>query len=108
MQSNPFPRRLTPAHGVFAFTAIFMGLFFLWPIGVTLREAFVRPDKGFTLEFVGEIFRNPVYMEGLWNSLKMAVGSTIGALLIALPLAVVAPPTPRRTVKGARAGLPAL
>ena len=90
MQSNPFPRRLTPAHGVFAFTAIFMGLFFLWPIGVTLREAFVRPDKWFTLEFVGEIFRNPVYMEGLWNSLKMAVGSTIGALLIALPLAVVA------------------
>jgi iron(III) transport system permease protein len=62
----------------------------VWPVCVTVKEAFVRPGGGFTFGFVAEIFRNPIYMEGLLNSLRMALGSTLGALVLALPLAVLA------------------
>jgi iron(III) transport system permease protein len=36
------------------------------------------------------VFSNPVYVEGLINSLKMALGSTAGAMVLALPLALLA------------------
>ena len=70
-----------------------MAMFFVWPILVTVQEAFVKPLAGggrkFTLEYVQLVFGNPVYVEGLINSLKMAAGSTLGAMLLALPLAVL-------------------
>lgn len=70
-----------------------MAMFFVWPILVTVQEAFVKPLEGggrkFTLEYVQLVFGNPVYVEGLLNSLKMAAGSTMGAMLLALPLAVL-------------------
>ena len=75
------------ALAVYAITAIFFFFFFLWPIGETLRGAFFTPTGEFTLAFILEVFRNPVYLEGLWNSLLMGVFSTLLALLIALPLA---------------------
>jgi iron(III) transport system permease protein len=72
---------------VFLFTAVFFALFFLWPIAEVLRAAFVGSDGQFTLAFLGEVFRNPLYLEGLWNSLQMGVGSTLLAALLAIPLA---------------------
>jgi len=85
------PRRLfTPPLAVLLLTAAIMGCFLVWPVCVTLKEAFVKPGGGFTLEFVGEIFRNPIYVEGLVNSFKMAVGTTMGSMILALPLAVLA------------------
>ncbi len=66
-----------------------MACFVVWPILVTVREAFIHPTDGFTFGYFWEIFRNPLYLEGLWNSLKMAIGSTLGSILIALPLAVL-------------------
>ena len=72
---------------VFFFTAVFFALFFLWPISEALRAAFVGADGQFTLAFIGEVFRNPLYLEGLWNSLQMGVWSTLLAALIAIPLA---------------------
>lgn len=85
------PRRIfTPPLAVLLLTAAIMGCFLVWPVCVTLKEAFVKPGGGFTLEFVAEIFRNPVYVEGLVNSFKMALGTTIGSMILALPLAVLA------------------
>jgi iron(III) transport system permease protein len=84
-------RRFTAPHAVFLLTAVFMACFLIWPVCVTVKEAFIDPQKGgFTLEFVKMIFSNPIYQEGLWNSFKMAVGTTIGSMILALPLAVLA------------------
>jgi len=73
---------------IFALTALFFVFFFALPIWETIRGAFQRPSGGgFTLDYAIEVFRNPIYLEGLWNSLLMAVFSTLLTALIALPLA---------------------
>ena len=72
---------------VFFFSIGFFGLFFVWPIGEILRGAFVGSDGHFTFDFISEVFRNPIYVEGLWNSLQMGVWSTLLAATIAIPLA---------------------
>ncbi|NWK55358.1 iron ABC transporter permease [Verrucomicrobiaceae bacterium N1E253] len=55
---------------------------------MTLAVAFRNQDGGFTLDYLIGVFRNPVYLEGLWNSFLMGIGSTLAALLIAFPLAL--------------------
>jgi iron(III) transport system permease protein len=74
---------------VFAFMAIFFGCFFAYPIWTTVRVAFETPDHHFTLDFVGEVFRNHLYREGLVNSFTIATWTTLGCLMMALPLAVL-------------------
>ncbi len=84
-------RLFTPPLAVLLLTVAIMGCFLVWPVCVTLKEAFVDPKTGgFTMGFVREIFSNPIYIEGFINSFKMAVGTTIGCLILALPLAVLA------------------
>ncbi len=78
-----------PSYGFLLFIMLVMGCFFIYPIYNTVSEAFRKPGGGFTLEYVGQIFSNPIYREGLLNALKMAAGSTLGAMLLALPLAVL-------------------
>lgn len=75
---------------VYALTLAFLGCFFIWPIGATLGGAFFDADRKFTFEFVAEVFRNRIYLEGLGNSLFLAIGSTALSFAIALPLAFVA------------------
>ncbi len=72
---------------VLFFSIGFLGLFFVWPIAETLRGAFVGGDGRFTVDYISEVFRNPIYVEGLWNSLQMGVWSTLLAATIAIPLA---------------------
>ncbi len=76
-------------HIIFALTALFFFFFFLLPIWETLGGAFRHPGGGFTLDYFIEVFRNPIYLEGLWNSLQMGVYSTILTAAIALPLALL-------------------
>ena len=64
-----------PSYGFLLFIMIVMGCFFLYPIYNTVREAFTKPGGGFTMEYVVQIFINPIYREGLVNALKMAAGS---------------------------------
>ncbi len=75
------------AIAVYAVTSIFFFLFFLWPIGQTLRGAFMDADGHFTAQYVAEVFRNRIYLEGLRNSFLMAVCSTTLAGLLSIPLA---------------------
>ncbi len=75
---------------VFGFTGLFFALFFLYPIVQTLRGAFVDGDGTVTFDYVIEVFRNPIYVEGLQNAFMLAVFSTILSLFIALPLAFLA------------------
>ncbi len=81
-------RRL--AIGIYAFTALFFAVFFVWPILQTLNGAFFDTDGAFTFDYVIEIFHNPVYMEGLSNAFWLAVCATALCILLALPLAFLA------------------
>ncbi len=78
------------AIAVFGFSCLFFFFFFLWPIGETVRGAFSTPGQAFTLSYLLEVFRNPVYVEGLVNAFVLAVVSTALTLAIALPLALMA------------------
>ena len=69
--------------------ALFFGVFFLFPVLMVLGEAFMDKEGGFTLAYVIQVFANPVYLEGLWNALLLGVTSTVAALLIAFPLALL-------------------
>ena len=50
-----------------------------WPTSptTTVREAFFY-NNTFTLDFVVQIFRDPLYVEGLVNAFLLASCSTIG------------------------------
>ena len=75
---------------IFTVTGLFFLLFFLLPIWTTVREAFQTTDGDFTIAYIIEVFKNPIYLEGLVNSLKMGVFSTLLSIAIALPLALIA------------------
>lgn len=77
------------AIAVYALTACFFASFFIYPIWHTVREAFVTPEGKLTGAYLAELFRNPLYLEGLANSFWMGLFTTVAALLIALPLALV-------------------
>ena len=65
----------------------FFGLFFVWPIVVAVRGAFLDQTGALTFDYIREVFRNPIYLEGFVNALRLAVGSTIVAFALAAPLA---------------------
>jgi len=69
-----------------AFTGVLFAVLFLWPLARVISGGFFT-ESGFTLEFLAGVFRNPVYAEGLRNSLGIAVGTTTLAILISLPAA---------------------
>ncbi len=71
----------------FVVCALF-AVFFIYPAGMVVKQAFEGPH-GFTLEFFSTIFKNPIYREGLWNSFALGAASTLAALAIAFPLALV-------------------
>jgi len=74
----------------FSLTAFFFLCFFAWPILQILKGGFIDADGGFTPGYFLEVFRNPLYLEGLVNSFGMALYSTLLSLFIALPLAIMA------------------
>ena len=63
-----------------------LGLLFLFPLFLVVKGGF-WVDGAFTLRYFLEVFRNPIYAEGLANSFGIAAGTTTLATLIALPLA---------------------
>ena len=75
---------------VYAATLLFFACFFLLPVTETLRGAFFDQDGKFTIAYITEVFRNPIYLEGLRNSFIVALSVTILSMLIALPLAWIA------------------
>ena len=72
-----------------AVVTLFFAIFFLFPVIMVIGEAFVDRDGGLTLDYISQVFVNPVYLEGLWNALLLGVTSTLATLLIAFPLALL-------------------
>lgn len=66
------------------FAALAGGMF--WPLFKVIGGGcFV--DGKFTAKYLLGVFRNPIYLEGLLNSLVIAACSTIAASMLAIPLA---------------------
>jgi iron(III) transport system permease protein len=74
---------------VFIVTALFFAAFFLWPVLQILKGGFVDADGNLTFAYLFALLGDPTYVGGLRNSFLLACASTLLALLIALPLAVV-------------------
>ncbi|MEM8952573.1 MAG: iron ABC transporter permease [Verrucomicrobiota bacterium] len=74
--------------GVFAFTVAFLLTFFVYPIWITIREAFIV-DGEFTPYYFLQVFQNPLYLEGLKNAFLIGLFTTVGSLILSIPLAVV-------------------
>jgi iron(III) transport system permease protein len=69
--------------------ATLLGLLMVWPL-VEVIGGGCREQGAFTLKYLQGVFLNPVYAEGLINSLGIAAGTTLLAALIAIPLAWLA------------------
>ena len=85
--------RLTGQYALLAALLALLSLTLLYPIFLTVKGAFatdVVSGEGFTTVHVRMVFEDPVLVSGLLNSFKIATGTTTLAVLIALPLAVVA------------------
>ncbi|MBR1609644.1 MAG: iron ABC transporter permease [Kiritimatiellae bacterium] len=75
--------RWTP---LFLAVCAILSVLFLLPIFLVVKGGF-WDDGGFTLRHLLSVFRNPVYSEGLFNSVCIATGTTSLCLLVSLPLA---------------------
>lgn len=78
------------AIGITAFVTALFAVFFIYPALSVIGEAFKTPDGKFTMDFISDVFRNPVYREGLWNALGLGVASTFATFLLAFPLSLLA------------------
>lgn len=77
-------RRL--AHFIFWTTLAILGVALLAPLWMVVRGGFFVGGE-FTLKYLTGVFENPIYAEGLLNSLMIAVGTTLLVTLISVPLA---------------------
>lgn len=78
------------ARFVFAATLVFFAAFFLWPILQVLHGGFIDADGQLTFAHLATLISDPIYLGGLANSFLLAATSTLLAMAVALPLAVVA------------------
>lgn len=66
----------------------------VYPIMLTIGVGFLSDPtdirSGFTLRHILAIFQDPTLVAGLLNSLKIAAGTTTLAIIIAMPLAIIA------------------
>lgn len=82
--------RTLPLWLIYGIVVTFLTLFFLWPVGHVVGAAFLDADGKFTAEYFVEVFRNPIYVEGLANAFWLGVASTALSVALALPLALLA------------------
>lgn len=75
------------AIAVFLLTALFFAAFLAWPILQTVEGAFIDGSGKWTFDYIIEVFRNRVYLEGLMNAGALAVVSTLFTAALAIPLA---------------------
>lgn len=67
-----------------------LALILLAPIFTVVRQGLVEQDGTFSLFWIQEVFRDPILVEGLINSILVAITTTALTLIIALPLALLA------------------
>ncbi|MFA9479198.1 ABC transporter permease [Phycisphaerales bacterium AB-hyl4] len=90
--ARPFAIRTSTIYrySLFALLLAVLGLFLVWPIVLTVRGGFRDAEGALTLRYILLVFQDPVLVRGLINSFMIAVFTTIGCMLLAMPLAVLA------------------
>ncbi|MDB6166320.1 MAG: potH [Lacunisphaera sp.] len=67
----------------------FFAVFFVWPILQVLKGGFVDANGRLTFAYLASLLTDPIYLGGLANSFLLALTTTLFALLLAVPLALV-------------------
>jgi len=83
-------RRNIPSKIIMALLLAFFGAFLLYPIWLTIQGGFESRTGGITFHHVLTVFEDPVLRDGFFNAVGIAVFTTLGCLIIALPLATLA------------------
>ncbi|MFG2434208.1 2-aminoethylphosphonate ABC transporter permease subunit [Streptomyces sp. NPDC048508] len=66
-----------------------LGLVFLYPLGLVVQQSF-RPDTGGTsAQAYGDVFASTAFREALGTTVWLALGSTVGCLVLGFVLALV-------------------
>ena len=65
------------------FVIVFFALFFFLPVWQVIKGGIRDNDGNFTMFYFMEVFRNPIYLNGLLNSFLIAICTTALSLLIA-------------------------
>ncbi len=79
--------RRGPAWIIFFITLAVFGVLFLFPLFRVIKGGFFDEAGNFTLQYLVGVFGNPIYAQGLLNSVGIAIGTTTIVTLIAVPLA---------------------
>lgn len=66
-----------------------LGITLIAPIAAVVRGGFIDEGK-YTFGWFQDILEDELYREGLWNSLLLASAVTLGCVLVAVPLAIIA------------------
>lgn len=74
---------------LFAVLASVLGLLLLWPVLTVVTGGFYVEGR-WTVQYLLGVFRNPIYAEGLFNSLRIALTATALSVAVAVPLAWLA------------------
>ena len=74
---------------LFGLLSSVLGLLLLWPVLTVVTGGF-HVNGQWTLSYLLGVFRNPIYAEGLFNSLRLALTATTLATVLAVPLAWLA------------------
>lgn len=88
MVSNFFKRRDAWSYITFIII-IFYVIVLVFPLLALLKVSFSDGAGGFSLEYFAKFFSKKYYYGTLFNSLKVTVAVTIGAIVIATPLAYI-------------------
>jgi ABC-type spermidine/putrescine transport system permease subunit I len=81
-----FGARLIPAL-LLAPCLIWIGFFFLLPLALMCWRSLA--SEGFSLETYAVLFSSPLYTKVMWTTVKTASIATVGALVLAYPIAYV-------------------
>ncbi|MCR9075659.1 MAG: iron ABC transporter permease [bacterium] len=79
-------------YGLLTMMLCILGVFLLYPIGLTVRGGFAEDPatgSGFTLDHLRLVFEDPNLMGGIVNAFKIACAVTFLCIVISLPLAVL-------------------
>ena len=80
---------LTPGTAVFlAVLLVFFVAFLIYPLWYAVTAAFIV-DGTFTLKFFDYMLTNPVYVEAILNSFRLAMVTTLATTALSLPLALL-------------------
>ncbi|MGW0734107.1 2-aminoethylphosphonate ABC transporter permease subunit [Streptomyces sp. NPDC002851] len=67
-----------------------LGIVFLYPLALVLKESVTSLDDGSTsLQPYADVLSDPAFREALWTTVHLAVGATVGCLVLGFLLALV-------------------